>query len=97
MKLTKDESEFLQEWEIQRKNKTRNIIFASLLFAVVAVITNSLFTVFDPQLNFHPEQFNIKKEMRQFVSAAVIWGSIRAIEYYYKENKYKKLLKKKEA
>lgn len=95
MKLTKDELEFLQEWEIQRKNKNRNIILASLLFAVLVVVLNSLVTVFDPQLNFHPEYFNIKKEAVQFITALISWCIIKVIEYYFKEKKYKKLLEKK--
>jgi uncharacterized membrane protein len=92
MKLTKDELEFIQEFEVQRKNRTKTVIFGSLFFATLL----TLFGLFDSDFSFHLERLNSKQAVFKFISSLIIWAVIQIASIYFREKKYKKLILKKE-
>ncbi len=93
MKLTKDELEFLEEYEPQRKNKIKSVVLGSLLFATLIM----LFNLFDSDFSFHSESLTSKQAVFKFISSLIIWAVIQIATIYFREKKYKKLILKKEA
>lgn len=95
MKLNKEESEFLQEWEINRKRK--RVIIRTIAWPVFMSIFTELMEGFDSTFHFHTEDVSLQSFLFRLITFSVFWILFTYGQFYFNENKYKKLLEKKAA
>ncbi len=95
MKLTKDESEFLQEWELNRKKN--RLIIRTIAWPVFMSIFTELIEGFDSTFHFHAGDISLKSFLFRLVTFSFFWVIYMFGQFYFNEKKYKKLLEKKEA
>jgi len=95
MNLTKDEKEFLQEWEINRK--TKRVIIRLFAFPVIISLFDIITNGFDTSLKFYPEEITNGRLLIKLIGISVIWGVFIAGQFYFNEKKYKRLTEKKQS
>lgn len=93
MKLTKEEAEFLQEWEINRKRN--RVIIRTVAWPVFMSIFTELIKGFDATFHFHTEDISVKSFLFRLLTFSVIWILFTYGQFYFNEKEYKKLLEKK--
>lgn len=91
MVLSKEELEFIQEFEVKSKNRTQSILVDSLIYALIFVIID----LFDADFSFHFERIATLDILFTFISMFLLWMGIQFLFDYFKRRKYKKLILKR--
>lgn len=95
MNLTKDEKDFIEDWEAALNNKNKFLLIRTLLFGASIGFLTSIFQMFDSDMSFHPEDFSLRFKIASIVMLSVFWFLFSLWQFNRNKKKYDKLMENK--
>lgn len=93
MRLSRDEREYIEDWDVFRKSKKKYVRGGAIRGFFVGAISSCL-QPFDSRMEYHAEEFSWKYLLALTITLSLLSCFTSWLTYNYKEKKYQKIIQK---
>ncbi len=93
MRLSRDEREYIEDWDVHRKSKKKYVRGGAFQGLFIGIISSGL-QPFDSRMEYHAEEFSWKYLLFMTIPLTIFTYFMSWLTYNYKEKRYQKIIQK---